>query len=106
MEDMERLAGREASQSLPPCFVGIVAMHCPCCETPIMKAPGYGLYCPNLECAWHDEGSVEEFQMIATYELERRARAGPVVFGMPQAEWLRLFNLNLDDLERRENRRG
>jgi hypothetical protein len=34
------------------------------------------------------------------YELERRARDGAVVFGMEQAEWLRLFNLNLDDLER------
>jgi hypothetical protein len=82
------------------------AMHCPCCETPIMKAPGYGFYCPRLECDWHIECSPEEGRLIVNYELERRARDGAVTFGMEQAEWLRLFNLNLDDLERRENRHG
>jgi hypothetical protein len=75
-------------------------MHCPYCETPIMKARGYGFYCPRLECDWHIECSPEEGRLIVNYELERRARDGEVVFGMDQAEWLRLFNLNLDDLER------
>jgi hypothetical protein len=65
-------------------------MHCPVCETPIMKAPGYGFYCPRLECDWHIDCSPEEGRLIVNYELERRARDGPVVFGMPQAEWERL----------------
>jgi hypothetical protein len=66
---------------------------CPLCEIPNIKAAGYGFYCPRLECDWHIECSLEEGRLIVNYELERRARDGEVVFGMPQAEWIRLFVL-------------
>jgi hypothetical protein len=64
-------------------------MHCPCCETPIMKAPGYGFYCSRLE-------------------LERRARDGfcAILLSMNRREAERILAYVMDRLREERERQG
>jgi hypothetical protein len=60
-------------------------MHCNVCDTPLMKAPGIGLYCPDLECDSHEGKEEGVLQAIDQFEIKRRQRDGKAYAGMPRA---------------------
>ena len=75
---------------------------CPVCETPVLKCPGIGWYCPDLECAWHDGTDEAGIEAVAEYEQKRRARDRRAYAGMPQEAWLKLLAKTQEDCETME----
>ena len=66
-------------------------MNCSVCEMPLLMAPGFGWYCPDLQCDWHDGFEEHEQKTVTEYEEKRRKRDGQAYVGMSKEAWLKLL---------------
>lgn len=77
-------------------------MHCPVCETPILKGPGFGFYCPDLECDSHIGKEDDQLEVMDRYEAQRRQRDRRAYAGMSQAARRKMMESCLEDCARTE----
>jgi uncharacterized Zn finger protein (UPF0148 family) len=77
-------------------------MHCPVCETPLLRGPGIGIYCPNLECDSHEGKDEGWLEALDAHEPMRQKRDGKAYAGMQHAVWVKMYEKSVAESKRVE----